>query len=71
MRELDLLNQYLVRLRQERMQCCYNTALCASVPGDLPRVVAHAHEVQLCARIMGALSELEKDQSAFVEKYLA
>ncbi len=70
MRELDLLRQYLLKLRAERLQQGHMAALNCIGPGDMIHVFARAHEAELVSRILGALSELDKDSGEFTRKYL-
>lgn len=69
MRDLALLEQYLVRLRQERLQQGHGHAL--KTAPDLTQIVICAHEAELVERIRGALKELEKDPGQFVKGYLS
>lgn len=70
MQELELLREYLTRLRQERLQQGHASALVALLPGDLIHIVARAHEAELVSRILGALRDLEKDPGAFIQTHL-
>jgi hypothetical protein len=68
--ELELLREYLVRLRQERLQQGHAAALGATEPDALIQIVARAHEAELVGRILAALRDLEKDPGAFIQTYL-
>ncbi len=68
MHELNLFEQYLIRLRQERLQAGHAHALKA--PVDVVQVSVCAHEAELVERIRGALKELEEDPGKFVKGYL-
>jgi chorismate mutase len=70
MQELDLLQTYLVRLRQERLQQGHAAALVAQQPGDLVNVVARAHEAELVQRILSAVKDLDKDPGLFIRNHL-
>ena len=70
MQELDLLREYLTRLRQERLQQGHASALNALDTRDFVHVVARAHEAELVSRILGALRDLEKDPGAFIQTHL-
>lgn len=70
MQELQLLSQYLIRLRQERLQQGHATALVAQQPSDLVGIVARAHEAELVSRILLALKDLEKDPGLFIRTHL-
>lgn len=68
MRDLDLLEQYLIRLRQERLQHAHGHAL-EKAP-DLTQIVVCAHEAELIDRIRAALKELAQDAGQFIKGYL-
>lgn len=68
MRDLALLEQYLIRLRQEMLQQGHAHAL--KTAPDLTQIVICAHEAELVERIRGALKELEKDPGQFLKAYL-
>ena len=70
MQEIDLFEQYLVRLRQERLQQGHAAAMAALGPGDMMHVFARAHEAELVSRILAALRELDTDSGEFVRKHL-
>jgi hypothetical protein len=71
MRELSLFREYLVRLRQEKLQNGHKHALSATTShGNVLPMVVCAHEAELVQRIMGALSELDQDSGEFTSKYL-
>ena len=70
MQELELLREYLTRLRQERLQQGHAAALGASCPDDLVQIVARAHEAELVGRILAAVRDLERDPGAFIQTYL-
>lgn len=68
MRELELLSDYLVRLRQEKLHRAHAQAL-----GDDPRVVhiaVTAHEAELCNRILAAVKVLAHDPGKFIQEFL-
>lgn len=72
MRELDLLEDYLVKLRQEKLELAHKQAL-ASDP-DLGRHLFYirlsAHEAELCTRIREAVKILTKDPGQFIREFL-
>ncbi len=68
MRDLDLLEQYLIRLRQDRLQQGHAHAL--KTAPDLTQIVVCAHEAELVDRIRAALKELAQDTGQFVKTYL-
>lgn len=68
MRELELLGEYLLRLRGERLQLAHTMAL-----SDDPRVVhikACAHEAEICTRIRDAVRVLDHDPGKFIKEFL-
>ena len=71
MQELQLLTQYLIRLRQERLQQGHASSLVAQQPGDLVAIVARAHEAELVSRILAAVKDLEKDPGLFIRSHLS
>lgn len=71
MRELELLSQYLIRLRQERLQQGHATALGAQDGSAFVAIVARAYEAELVSRILLAVKDLEKDPGLFVRNHLS
>lgn len=67
MRELDILTQYLLHLRQEKLQRGHLFALDSD---DMVRVRVCAFEAELCERIREAVGVLKEDPGQFIEKYL-
>jgi hypothetical protein len=70
-RDTELFSQYLIRLRQERLQNGHAAALNATSQRDFVHVVARAHEAELVSRILAALKDLEKDPGEFIRKNLS
>lgn len=68
MRDLQLLDDYLVRLRQERLQLGHLRAL--SAEASLAELQIYAHEAELCTRIRVAIKALEHDSGKFIEDFL-
>lgn len=68
MRELQLLNDYLVRLRSEKLQQAHARALAADA--QLFDIKVCAHEAELCDRIRGAVKVLDKDPGHFIKEFL-
>lgn len=68
MRDLDLLEQYLIRLRQERLQQGHAHAL--KTAPDLTQIVICAHEAELIDRIRVELKELAQDAGQFIKRNL-
>ena len=69
MRELQLLADYLVRLRQEKLQQTHAHALSSSRDTFWFAAVA-ANEAELCDRIRSAVATLDKDPGKFIQDYL-
>lgn len=70
MRDLDLLEQYLIRLRQHLLQQSH-----AALIGDYNDIALRearvlALQAELVDRIRGAARELSKDPGEFVKGYL-
>lgn len=70
MRELQLLSDYLVRLRQEKLQQAHAHALKAPEATSFTFVAIRAHEAELCDRIHTAIAMLDKDPGKFIQDYL-
>lgn len=71
MRELALFEEYLLRLRQEKLQAGHQAALTAIGPQDFAHVLARAHEAELINRILVALRALNNDTGLFLKEHLA
>lgn len=69
MQELELLGEYLVRLRQEKLQLCHQQALAPDC--NLLHVQVSAHEAELCTRIRDAVKVLANDPGKFIKDFLA
>lgn len=70
MRELELFQQYLIRLRQEKLQLAHAATLASTGSQDFLHVSNRAHEAELCQRISDALKLLEKDPGQFIAQHL-
>jgi hypothetical protein len=68
MRDLQLLDDYLVRLRQERLQQGHARALDLTM--DVIDIRIAAFEAELCTRIRVAIKALEHDSGKFIEDFL-
>lgn len=68
MRELELLGDYLHRLRKERLELGHAEAL--SAEGTLDRIRIYAREAELCTRIRDAVKVLANDPGKFIEEFL-
>lgn len=70
MRELGLFEQYLLRLRQEKLQQAHAWALANTATTDYSPVRILAHEAELCGRMLIALRALSGDPGQFIQEYL-
>lgn len=70
MRDLDLLEQYLLRLRQELLQLAHRTLISDANDLALREARGYAQQAELVDRIRGALKELTQDAGQFVKGYL-
>lgn len=68
MRELELLGEYLVRLRQEKLQLAHEQALAPD--SQLLHVQVSAHQAELCTRIRDAVKVLANDPGKFIKEFL-
>ena len=68
MQELELLGEYLVKLRQERLQQGHAKALDPS--SALADIRICAHEAELCTRIRDAVKVLANDPGKFIQEFL-
>lgn len=71
MRELDLLDQYLIRLRQEKLQQAHATLIADLNDSALRAARCLAFEAELVERIRGATKALADDAGAFIKEYLS
>lgn len=71
MRDLDLLEQYLLRLRQELLQSSHRALIGDFNDIALREARGYAQQAELCDRVRGALKELEKDPGDFIRKNLS
>jgi hypothetical protein len=69
-RELDLLEQYLVRLRQEFLQSSHRALIGDYNDIALREARGYALQAELIERIRAAVKELAKDPGQFVKGYL-
>lgn len=70
MRELALFEQYLILLRQERLQQGHAATLAAVDARDFPHIYARAQEAELVQRILTAIRALGNDPGQFIQEYL-
>lgn len=68
MRDLQLLGEYLVRVRQEKLELAHAFALV--VHPDVIEIKVHAHEAELCGRILAAVKVLDGDPGKFIKEFL-
>ncbi len=69
MRELELLGEYLIKLRQERLQQAHAAAL--SSDAALLQIQVCAHEAELCSRIHAAVKVLASDPGKFIKEFMS
>lgn len=70
MRDLELLEQYLVRLRHEKLQAAHAAALGAQTLDVLLEIKSKASEAELTTRILGAVKVLARDSGTFIKEFL-
>lgn len=70
MRELALFEQYLVQLRQEKLQQGHASALAATSAHDFVHIVSAAREAELVQRLLVAVRALGADPGQFIKEYL-
>ncbi len=70
MRELALFEQYLVQLRQEKLQKGHASALAAIGAQDFPNIIARAHEAEMVQTLIVAIRALNNDPGQFIKEYL-
>lgn len=70
MRDLDLLGQYLVRLRQELLQESHRTLIGDFNDAALRNARSLAQQAELVDRIRGEVIELAKDAGEFIKRNL-
>jgi hypothetical protein len=68
MRDLDLLGDYLVKLRQENLQAAHQLALIDNP--SLLWIQTYARQAELCTRIRDAVKVLAKDPGQFIQEFL-
>lgn len=69
-RDLNLFEQYLVQLRQEKLQLGHSTARDAIDQREFVHIVARAHEAELIQKLLVALRALNSDPGTFIKEYL-
>jgi len=70
MRELGLFEQYLIQLRQEKLQQAHAWATADSNHTDYTPVRILAHEAELCGRLLVAIRALNNDAGQFIKEFL-
>lgn len=70
MQQLDLLEQYLVRLRQETLLASHRTLIGNTDDAALREARSLAQQAELVDRIRGAVKELARDSGQFIKGYL-
>lgn len=67
MRELELLGDYLLKLRREKLEMAHAEALTGA---DIAHIRIYAHEAELCTRLRDAVKVLANDTGKFIQDYL-
>lgn len=68
MRELDLLNRWLVLQRQAALQHAHGCVLSRDI--DVPRLKALAYQAEFCDRVREAVKVLANDPGKFIQEFL-
>jgi hypothetical protein len=71
MRELDLLEQYLIRLRQELLQSSHRALIGDYNDVALREARGYALQAELIERIRASVKELAKDPGEFIKRNLS
>lgn len=71
MRDLDLLTQYLLRLRREMLEASHRTLIGDVHDTAMREARSLAQQAELIERIHGAVKELAQDSGQFIKAYLA
>lgn len=70
MRDLDLLEQYLLRLRREMLEASHRTLIGDADDTTMRQARSLAQQAELVDRIRGAVKELATDSGQFIKGYL-
>lgn len=70
MRDLDLLEQYLLRLRREMLEASHRTLIGDANDITMREARSLAQQAELIDRIRGAVKELATDSGQFIKGYL-
>lgn len=70
-RDLDLLEQYLLRLRQELLQASHRALIGDFNDIALREARGYAQQAELVERIRAAVKELAQDPGQFIKGYLS
>lgn len=70
MRELGLFEQYLIQLRQTKLQASHQAMIGGITEGDLEWARVYAFEAELAAQVLTALRALSNDPGLFIKEYL-
>jgi hypothetical protein len=68
MQELELLGEYLMKLRQEKLQMAHVRAL--NPESSLLEIRIPCYEAELCNRIREAVKVLASDPGKFIQEFL-
>ncbi len=69
MQEFELLGEYLVKLRQEKLQMAHTRAL--DPDSTLLEIRIPAYEAEMCNRIRDAVKVLANDPGKFIKEFLS
>lgn len=70
MRELALFEQYLIQLRQEKLQHSHAALVSGPNVADLEWARVYAHQADFIDRVVQALRALNNDPGQFIKEYL-
>ncbi len=70
MRELALFEQFLIQLRQEKLQQSHAALVSGTTEGDLEWARIYAHQADFIDRVVTALRALNSDPGQFIKEYL-
>lgn len=68
MRDLDLLNRWLVQQRQSALAHCHYMAMASDT--DLLQLKALAFQAEFCDRVREAVKVLAKDPGQFIKEFI-
>lgn len=69
MQDLELLDEYLIEVRREKLRASHALLVSGSAAA-WTEAARNAHEADLVERIRGAVRDLSKDQGVFIQKHI-